>query len=52
MTRDMMVNFVNGEELAQVPADERARLAELTPATYTGNAAEQAQQINDLINKL
>ncbi|MFU0412936.1 adenylosuccinate lyase, partial [Acinetobacter baumannii] len=38
MTRDMMVNFVNGNELAQVPSEERARLAELTPATYTGNA--------------
>lgn len=32
MTRDMMVNFVNGNELAQVPSEERARLAELTPA--------------------
>ncbi|MCH7295565.1 MULTISPECIES: adenylosuccinate lyase [Acinetobacter] len=52
MTREMMVNFVNGDELAQVPADERARLAELTPATYTGNAAEQAKQINDLISKI
>ncbi|ENU24521.1 adenylosuccinate lyase [Acinetobacter proteolyticus] len=52
MTREMMVDFVNGDELAQVPADERARLAELTPATYTGNAAEQAKQINDLISKI
>ncbi|EFF82160.1 adenylosuccinate lyase [Acinetobacter haemolyticus ATCC 19194] len=52
MTRDMMVNFVNGDELLQVPADERARLAELKPATYTGNAAEQAKQINDLISKI
>nr|WP_314371003.1 adenylosuccinate lyase [uncultured Acinetobacter sp.] len=52
MTREMMVNFVNGDELLQVPADERARLAELTPATYTGNAAEQAKQINDLIGKI
>ncbi|MEW7966075.1 adenylosuccinate lyase, partial [Acinetobacter baumannii] len=43
MTRDMMVDFVNGNELAQVPSEERARLAELTPATYTGNAAEQAK---------
>nr|MBD0116291.1 adenylosuccinate lyase [Acinetobacter baumannii] len=49
MTRDMMVDFVNGNELAQVPSEERARLAELTPATYTGNAAEQAKQINELI---
>lgn len=52
MTRDMMVNFVNGNELSQVPSEERARLAELTPATYTGNAAEQAKQINDLISKI
>ncbi|WP_343681563.1 adenylosuccinate lyase [Acinetobacter baylyi] len=52
MTRDMMVNFVNGDELSQVPAEERARLAEMTPASYTGNAAEQAKQINDLINKI
>lgn len=52
MTRDMMVNFVNGDELSQVPSEERARLAELTPATYTGNAAEQAKKINDLISKI
>ncbi|MFT4020441.1 MAG: adenylosuccinate lyase [Acinetobacter sp.] len=52
MTRDMMVNFVNGDELVKVPAAERARLAELTPATYTGNATEQAKQINDLIDKI
>lgn len=52
MTRDMMVDFVNGNELAQVPSEERARLANLTPATYTGNAAEQAKQINDLISKI
>ncbi|EKP69341.1 adenylosuccinate lyase [Acinetobacter baumannii] len=52
MTRDMMVDFVNGTELAQVPSEERARLAELTPATYTGNAAEQAKQINELISKI
>ncbi|MFI7934551.1 hypothetical protein ACFMJQ_16930, partial [Acinetobacter baumannii] len=25
---------------------------ELTPATYTGNAAEQAKQINELISKI
>ncbi|WP_163082267.1 adenylosuccinate lyase [Acinetobacter baumannii] len=52
MTRDMMVDFVNGNELVQVPSEERARLAELTPATYTGNAAEQAKQINELISKI
>ena len=39
MTRDMMVDFVNGNELEAVPAADRARLAEMTPASYTGNAA-------------
>ena len=52
MTRDMMVDFVNSNELAAVPATDRARLAEMTPATYTGNAAEQAKQIKDLIAKI
>ena len=52
MTRDMMVDFVNGNELEVVPAADRARLAEMTPATYTGNAAEQAKQVADLISKI
>ncbi|MDY6487356.1 adenylosuccinate lyase [Acinetobacter faecalis] len=52
MTRDMMVDFVNGNELSTVPAEDRARLAEMTPATYTGNAAEQAKQVADLISKI
>lgn len=52
MTRDMMVDFVNGHELLAVPAEDRARLAEMTPATYTGNAALQAKQIKDLIAKI
>ena len=52
MTRDMMVDFVNGNELEVVPAADRARLAEMTPATYTGNAAEQAIQVADLIAKI
>ncbi|SEL26185.1 MULTISPECIES: adenylosuccinate lyase [unclassified Acinetobacter] len=52
MTREMMVNFVNGNELEAVPAADRARLAEMTPASYTGNAAEQAKQIKDLIAKI
>lgn len=52
MTRDMMVSFVNGKELEAVPAADRARLAEMTPASYTGNAAEQAKQIKDLIAKI
>ena len=49
MTREMMVNFVNGSELEAVPAADRARLAEMTPATYTGNAAEQ---LKELIEKI
>lgn len=49
MTREMMVGFVNGDELAAVPADERARLAELTPATYIGNADEQAKALKDYL---
>ncbi|EZQ11512.1 adenylosuccinate lyase [Acinetobacter sp. Ver3] len=52
MTREMMVNFVNGNELEAVPAADRARLAEMTPASYTGNAAEQAKQIKYLIAKI
>lgn len=49
MTREMMVNFVNGDELTAVPEDERQRLAELTPATYTGNAAQQAKNLKNLL---
>lgn len=49
MTREMMVNFVNGDELAAVPEAERQRLAELTPATYTGNAAQQAKNLKNLL---
>ena len=52
MTRDMMVDFVNGTKLEAVPAADRARLAEMTPASYTGNAADQAKQIKDLIAKI
>ncbi len=52
MTRDVMLNFVNSDELAAVPATDRQRLAELSPATYTGNAAEQAKDINAQIAKL
>lgn len=50
MTRDMMVNFVGGDELATVPSSERERLAQLTPATYTGNAEEQARKLKDYLN--
>ena len=49
MTREMMVNFVNGDELTAVPETERQRLADLTPATYTGNAAQQAKNLKNLL---
>nr|WP_312275468.1 adenylosuccinate lyase [Moraxella sp. CTOTU46711] len=49
MTREMMVNFVHGDELAAVPEAERQRLADLTPATYTGNAAQQAKNLKNLL---
>lgn len=49
MTREMMVNFVNGHELTAVPEAERQRLADLTPATYTGNAAQQAKNLKNLL---
>ena len=49
MTRQMMLDFIAGNELIAVPQADRTRLAEMTPATYTGNAAEQAK---DLANQL
>lgn len=49
MTREMMVGFVNGDELAAVPSSERERLAQLTPATYIGNADEQAKALKDYL---
>ncbi|MDO5651489.1 MAG: adenylosuccinate lyase [Moraxella sp.] len=52
MTREMMVDFVNGAELDGVPTADRERLAKLTPASYTGNAKEQALAIDEWIAKL
>lgn len=49
MTREMMVNFVNGDELATVPAADRERLAMMTPAAYTGNAEAQARALKDYL---
>lgn len=49
MTREMMVNFVNGDELSAVPSVKRERLAELTPATYIGNADVQAKALKDYL---
>ena len=52
MTRQMMLDFVQGQALHQVPAPQRERLAQLTPETYTGNAAEQAQELDKWLSRL
>lgn len=49
MTREMMVSFVQSDELSAVPQSERERLANLTPATYTGNAAKQAKALQEYL---
>ncbi|MER1973117.1 MAG: adenylosuccinate lyase [Psychrobacter alimentarius] len=52
MTREAMLTFVESDELSAVSDADKARLRELTPATYTGNAAEQARTIKDWIAKI
>ena len=52
MTRELIVNFVQSDELAAVPEQGRNALAQLTPANYTGNAAEQAKNLPELLKKL
>ena len=52
MTRQMMLDFIAGNELTAVPEADRARLALLTPASYIGNAAEQAKALPELLKKL
>ncbi|OOR87136.1 adenylosuccinate lyase [Moraxella caviae] len=52
MTREMMVDFINGNELTAVPEADRARLAQMTPATYTGSASAQAKALNEHLAKL
>ena len=52
MTREAMLTFVESDELSAVSDSDKARLRELTPATYTGNATEQARTIKDWIAKL
>jgi len=42
ITRDTLHTFIDGLE---IPASVKAQLKELTPATYTGNAELQAQEI-------
>ena len=52
MTREAMLTFVESDELLSVSEADKERLRALTPATYTGNAAEQARAIKDWIAKL
>ncbi|WP_317198930.1 adenylosuccinate lyase [uncultured Psychrobacter sp.] len=52
MTREAMLTFVESDELSDVSDSDKQRLRELTPATYTGNAAEQARMIKEWIAKL
>lgn len=52
MTRDTMVAFVDGNELSTVSSEDKARLRAMTPATYTGNAEQQALAIDTWLAKL
>ena len=52
MTRELMVDFVQSDELAAVPEQGRHALAQLTPASYTGNAAEQAKNLPELLKNI
>lgn len=52
MTREKMLEFVSGNELDAVPEADKQRLLELTPATYIGNADEQALAIDEWVAKL
>lgn len=52
MTREAMLTFVESDELSAVSDADKARLREMTPATYIGNAVEQANAINEWIKKL
>ncbi|MEC5210486.1 adenylosuccinate lyase [Psychrobacter sp. PL15] len=52
MTREAMLTFVESDELSAVSDADKTRLREMTPATYIGNAAEQARTIKDWIAKL
>jgi adenylosuccinate lyase len=52
MTRQMMLDFIAGNELIAVPEADRARLALMTPANYVGNAADQAKALPELLKKM
>jgi adenylosuccinate lyase len=47
-----MLTFVESDELSAVSDVDKERLRALTPATYIGNAAEQARAIKEWIAKL
>jgi adenylosuccinate lyase len=42
MTRELMQGFISGLE---IPEEEKQRLLEMTPASYTGKAAQLAKRI-------
>lgn len=52
MTRQMMLDFIDSGELDAVPEADKARLRELTPATYIGNADKQASDIDQWLETL
>ena len=52
MTREAMLTFVESDELSVVSDSDKSRLREMTPATYIGNAAEQARTIKEWIAKI
>lgn len=52
MTRKAMLTFVDSDELNDVSDADKQRLRELTPATYFGNASEQARTIKDWIARI
>ena len=43
MTQDSMQSFVNS--LDGIPVEAKRELAQLTPGTYVGNAAQQAREL-------
>ena len=50
MTQQSMRDFVAG--IDGPPEHAKAELAQLTPATYTGNASAQARQLRQELEKL
>jgi adenylosuccinate lyase len=47
ITPERLAEFIKGLD---IPEEARQQLLDLTPATYTGNAAEQASNIDDFLN--